>query len=116
MTTATGVSSRAAVANASCTSRAAVAGSARMTGTSAAAKSVSYDTACTRANGSSGVRMPEESPVSRTIGEFALRAVMSGVTVFVSPGPWVTMQTPTRPVARANPSAAATAPASWRAA
>jgi hypothetical protein len=44
--------------------------------------------------------MPEESPVSRTTGEFALRAVMSGVIVFVSPGPWVTMQTPIRPVAR----------------
>jgi hypothetical protein len=54
--------------------------------------------------------------VSRTTGEFALRAVMSCVIVFVSPGPWVTMQTPIRPVARENPSAAATAPASWRAA
>ncbi len=116
MTRATGVKSRAAVAKASCTSRAAVAGSARTTGTTAAANSISYDTACTRANGSSGVTMPEESPVSRTTGEFALRAVMSGVIVFVSPGPWVTMQTPTRPVAREKPSAAATAPASWRAA
>jgi hypothetical protein len=29
--------------------------------------------------------MPDESPVSRTTGEFALRAVMSGVIVFVSP-------------------------------
>ncbi len=55
------------------------------------------------------------SPASTTSGVWALAASASAVSVFVSPGPWWTLATPTRPVVRAQPSAIATAPPSCRA-
>ena len=53
-------------------------------------------------------------PVIATIGTESMCASRSEVTRFVAPGPDVTMQTPTRPVASAYPSAACPAPCSWR--
>ena len=54
------------------------------------------------------------SPQSSTSGVRPRWAVTSAVSAFVIPGPCVTVATPTRPEARAKPSAAATAPDSWR--
>ena len=41
------------------------------------------------------------SPDRHSTGERARRASVSAVAVLVSPGPWVTVQTPGRPVERA---------------
>src|SRR5262245_39562894 len=49
-----------------------------------------------------------------TIGTESMYASAMGVTRLVAPGPLVAMQTPTRPVACAYPSAAWPAPCSWR--
>ncbi len=56
------------------------------------------------------------SPASTSSGVRLLAASARAVTAFVSPGPWCTEATPTRPVALAQPSAMQTAPCSWRAA
>ncbi len=53
-------------------------------------------------------------PVTATIGTESMYASAIGVTRLVAPGPLVAMQTPTRPVACAYPSAACPAPCSWR--
>ncbi|CAB4958651.1 unannotated protein [freshwater metagenome] len=45
-------------------------------------------------------------PVMATMGTESMWASAMGVTRFVAPGPEVAMQTPTRPVASAYPSAA----------
>ena len=54
------------------------------------------------------------SPASTSTGVRLLAASLRPVIVFVSPGPWWTLTTPTRPVTRAYPSAMQTAPHSWR--
>ena len=56
------------------------------------------------------------SPASTSSGVELLAASARAVTAFVSPGPWCTEATPTRPVVLAQPSAMQTAPCSWRAA
>ena len=48
---------------------------------------------------------PGVSPASTSTGVRAFAASASPVTAFVSPGPWCTEHTPTRPVTRAQPSA-----------
>ena len=53
-------------------------------------------------------------PVIATIGTESSSASARPVTRFVAPGPEVAMQTPTRPVHLAYPSAAKTSPCSWR--
>ena len=53
-------------------------------------------------------------PVMATIGTESMYASASPVTRFVAPGPEVAMQTPTRPVTIAYPSAAWAAPCSCR--
>ena len=53
-------------------------------------------------------------PVTNSVGIESICASQIGVTRFVAPGPLVANATPTRPVARAYPSAAWPAPASWR--
>jgi hypothetical protein len=53
-------------------------------------------------------------PVITTIGIESMKAVAMPVTAFVTPGPLVTSATPGLPVARAYPSAACSAPCSWR--
>ena len=53
-------------------------------------------------------------PVKATIGTESIIASVSGVTMFVAPGPEVANTTPTRPDAFAYPSAAWPPPASWR--
>jgi len=53
-------------------------------------------------------------PVMQTIGEESIMAVAMPVTMFVAPGPEVAMATPTRPLARAYPSAICVAPCSCR--
>ena len=54
------------------------------------------------------------SAASTSSGVRLLAASASAVSVFVSPGPWWTLATPTRPLTRAHPSAMLTAPLSWR--
>ena len=56
------------------------------------------------------------SAASSTSGVRLLAASASAVSVLVSPGPWCTVQTPVRPVTRAQPSAMLTAAPSCRAA
>ena len=56
------------------------------------------------------------SPARTSSGVEAFTASARPVIVFVRPGPWCTLHTPTRPVTRAQPSAMQTAPPSWRAA
>ena len=53
-------------------------------------------------------------PEMTTIGIESMYAVPSAVTVFVAPGPDVTITTPGLPVARAYPSAMCPAPCSCR--
>ena len=53
-------------------------------------------------------------PVMQTIGMPSMFAVARPVTVFVAPGPEVTRQQPTSPVAREKASAMCAAPCSWR--
>src|SRR5256885_11396823 len=53
-------------------------------------------------------------PVIATTGELSICAVASPVTRFVAPGPDVATHTPTRPLARALPSAAWAAACSCR--
>ena len=55
------------------------------------------------------------SPAISTIGVLPRYAAISEVPHCVSPGPQVTIATPTLPVVRAYPSAIDTAMASWRA-
>ena len=54
------------------------------------------------------------SAATSTSGVRLLAASASAVRVLVSPGPWWTLATPTRPLTRAQPSAMQTAPPSWR--
>jgi hypothetical protein len=56
------------------------------------------------------------SPARTSSGVEAFTASARPVRVFVRPGPWWTLQTPTRSVTRPQPSAMHTAPPSWRAA
>ena len=56
------------------------------------------------------------SPLSTSSGVRLFAASATAVIAFVRPGPWCTLQTPTRPLTRAQPSAIITAPHSWRAA
>ncbi len=53
-------------------------------------------------------------PVMATMGIESIMALARPVTRLVAPGPLVAMQTPTLPVARAQPSAMWTAACSWR--
>lgn len=53
-------------------------------------------------------------PVMATSGVLSIHASAMGVTRFVAPGPLVATHTPTRPLARAYPSAAWPAPCSCR--
>ncbi len=53
-------------------------------------------------------------PVKNTTGTESIIASVSGVTMFVAPGPDVAKHTPTLPDALAYPSAACPPPASWR--
>ena len=53
-------------------------------------------------------------PAMTTSGTPSIIAVARPVTVLVAPGPEVTMAQPTRPVARAYPSAMWMPPCSWR--
>jgi hypothetical protein len=53
-------------------------------------------------------------PVMHTSGVESICASAIGVTRFVAPGPDVASTTPTRPDARAYPSAMCPAPCSWR--
>ena len=53
-------------------------------------------------------------PVIATTGDESMWAVASPVTKFVAPGPDVATHTPTRPLARAYPSAACAAACSCR--
>ena len=52
------------------------------------------------------------SPASTTIGVRLFAASAMPVIAFVSPGPWCTLQTPSRPVTRACASAMHAAPPS----
>src|SRR5271168_5149123 len=58
--------------------------------------------------------LEETWPVMQTMGTESSMAVAMPVTRFVAPGPDVATQTPTRPDARAYPSAMWAAPCSWR--
>ena len=52
-------------------------------------------------------------PQITTMGTESAIQSRTGVTMFVAPGPEVTMATPTRPLARANPAAMKPAPCSF---
>jgi hypothetical protein len=58
--------------------------------------------------------LEETWPVMQTMGIESSMAVAMPVTKFVAPGPEVAMATPTRPEARAYPSAMWAADCSWR--
>ena len=55
------------------------------------------------------------SPATSSSGVRLLAASVRPVIALVKPGPWWTVQTPTRPLTRAYPSAMQIAPPSWRA-
>ena len=58
--------------------------------------------------------LEETWPVMQTMGTESSMAVAMPVTRLVAPGPQVATATPTRPDARAYPSAMWAAPCSWR--
>src|SRR5215831_14343896 len=57
---------------------------------------------------------PATSAASTSSGVRLLAASVMPVSALVSPGPWCTLKIPTRPVSRAQASAAQAAPHSWR--
>ena len=66
-------------------------------------------------NASVPIRLERTWPVMQTSGVESIHASAIGVTRFVTPGPEVASATPTRPEARAYPSAMCPAPCSCRA-
>ena len=66
-------------------------------------------------NASVPIRFERTWPVTHTSGVESIQASAIAVTRFVAPGPEVASATPTRPDARAKPSAIWPAPCSWRA-
>ncbi len=60
------------------------------------------------------LRMPAAAPPNSTMGDSAIWAFLTAVTVLVTPGPAVTTATPGTPDSRALASAAKTVVTSWR--